>query len=243
MKQLLRIGGILTIVLLSHACRKDNSLPVPTEGLVAYYPFNGNANDESGNGNHGTMISGSVLTKDKNGAANRACSVNPGYVEIPDNNSLDLTNFTLCIWFKPEAIYHAFSCLIGKNYAIAYALGFDSGGSADCPAPVNIKRPMVFYAGHKRSEFATSDFTCGSNTWYHAAVTYNNSTGTIQLYVDGVLTGTVSGVAGSIGNSSDPLGIGADGHYTDKFLGVVDEVCIYDRVLSSSEISQIYSAY
>ena len=44
---------------------------VPTNGLVGYWPFNGNANDESGNGNHGT-VNGATLSSDRNGAANSA---------------------------------------------------------------------------------------------------------------------------------------------------------------------------
>jgi hypothetical protein len=218
-------------------------LNIPTSGLVAYYPFNGNANDESGNGNNGTLLSGAILTSDRNGNANKACSVNPGYVRIADNNSLDLANFTLSIWFKPEGVTSAFNCLIGKNYAIAYAIGFDSGGSGACPAPAGTKRPMRVYAGQNVFYFSASDFTCGSNTWYHAAVTYNNSTGVVQLYVNGSFIQSGSITAGSIGNSTDPLAIGQDGHYSDKFTGDVDEVCIYNRVLSQTEVNQLYTNY
>jgi hypothetical protein len=218
-------------------------VPIPINGLVGYYPFNGNTNDESGNGNHGTLLSGATLTTDKNGFANKACSVNPGYVRIADNNSLDLVDFTLSIWFKPEQVGSAFNCLLGKNYTIAYAIGFDSGLSGDCPAPLGTNRPMRVYAGYHVFYFSASNFTCGSNTWYHTAITYNNSTGVVQLYVNGSFIQSGLIAAGSIGNSTDPLAIGKDGLNGDKFTGDVDEVCIYNRVLSQTEVSQLYVYY
>ena len=49
---------------------------VPTNGLVGYWPFSGNANDEGGNGNNGT-VSGATLTTDRNGNANSAYLFNP----------------------------------------------------------------------------------------------------------------------------------------------------------------------
>ena len=66
---------------------------VSTNGLVGYWPFNGNANDESGNGNNGT-VNGATLTTDKNGISNRAYSFDgaTNFIEVLDNNNLDLTN-------------------------------------------------------------------------------------------------------------------------------------------------------
>ena len=65
---------------------------------VAYYPFNGNANDESGNGNHGT-IHGATLTADRFGNANSAYSFEwNDYIEV--NNPLSLQSFTISVWFE-----------------------------------------------------------------------------------------------------------------------------------------------
>ncbi|MGK5093653.1 hypothetical protein WDW89_16785 [Deltaproteobacteria bacterium TL4] len=61
---------------------------IPTNGLVAYYPFNGNANDESGNGNNGT-VNGATLTTDRDGQTGKAYSFDgtDDYITITDNNS------------------------------------------------------------------------------------------------------------------------------------------------------------
>lgn len=84
---------------------------VPTNGLVAYYPFNGNANDESGNGNHGT-VNGTTLANDQNGNENKAYEfiVDQGAswgspqqeVEIGFNSSMNSNFLTLSAWVNPR---------------------------------------------------------------------------------------------------------------------------------------------
>ncbi|MFM7758107.1 MAG: hypothetical protein ACKO6J_04150, partial [Crocinitomicaceae bacterium] len=76
---------------------------VPTNGLVGWWPFNGNANDESGNGNNGT-VNGATLTTDRFVNINAAYNFNgtSDFISVMDNSSLDLlTNqYTLSVWFK-----------------------------------------------------------------------------------------------------------------------------------------------
>ena len=84
--------------------KKSNS-QIPSDGLVGYWPFNGNPNDESGGGNNGTAY-GTTLTTDRFGNTSSAYSFdgNNDYVVVPDNNSLDFDldeDFTVSIWVKP----------------------------------------------------------------------------------------------------------------------------------------------
>ena len=75
----------LTLVLFVIAFGISQDLPsyVPTDGLVAYYPFNGNANDESGNGHHGTVI-GATLSSDRDGNENGSYNFNYNkYISLP----------------------------------------------------------------------------------------------------------------------------------------------------------------
>ena len=70
---------------------------VPTNGLVGYWPFNGNANDASGNGNNG-VVNGATLTSDRTGNANAAYNFNgsSSLIEIPDTNKFNLSrDFTI----------------------------------------------------------------------------------------------------------------------------------------------------
>jgi hypothetical protein len=72
---------------------------VPKDGLVGYWPFNGNANDESGNGNHGT-VNGATLTSDRNGVANSAYSFDGTSNYINSNvKNINGTSFSLSVWF------------------------------------------------------------------------------------------------------------------------------------------------
>ena len=69
-------------------------------GLVAYYPFNGNANDESGNGNNGN-VNGAILTNDRNGNSNKAYAFDgvDDYISVPGSNSISIqTNFSSSVW-------------------------------------------------------------------------------------------------------------------------------------------------
>jgi hypothetical protein len=76
---------------------------VPTNGLVGYWPFNGNANDESGNGNNG-VVNGASLTTDRFGNANSAYSFNgsSNYIQISDASALRLseTDYTISVWIN-----------------------------------------------------------------------------------------------------------------------------------------------
>ena len=73
---------------------------VPTNGLVAYWPFNGNANDESGNGNNGINY-GATATSDRNGITNSALSFNgsSNYISIPYSNTIGVQQeITISFW-------------------------------------------------------------------------------------------------------------------------------------------------
>jgi hypothetical protein len=76
---------------------------VPSNGLVGYWPFNGNANDESGNGNNGT-VNGATLTTDRFGNANSAYSFDGlnDYIDCGNSTSVSTpTNFTFSVWINP----------------------------------------------------------------------------------------------------------------------------------------------
>ena len=104
---------ILTLTLFTLPILNAQDLPsyVPTEGLVAYYPFNGNANDASGNGNHGT-VNGATLANDQNGNDNKAYEFNVNEsaswgspqeeIEIDFSTSMNSNLLTLSAWVNPR---------------------------------------------------------------------------------------------------------------------------------------------
>ena len=98
------------------------------EGLVAYYPFNGNAKDESSNSNDFT-VKGATLTKDRHGNADRAYAFDGvnAYMEAPNHPNLQLTQFTLSVWINPTSDRGLPILLkdrhIGENFGIWCGVG------------------------------------------------------------------------------------------------------------------------
>ena len=92
----------LLIILISHAVYAQVPSYVPTNGLVGWWPFNGNANDESGNNNNGT-VNGATLTTDRIGIANSAYSFDgkSNNIIIQNSKSLNPNSISLNVWIFP----------------------------------------------------------------------------------------------------------------------------------------------
>jgi|GEM_PF-4013952 len=210
------------------------------DGLVAYYPFDGDMLDYSGNGNH-PASAGAVLIADRLGRAASALGTVDGYLEVPDAASLRLASaFTVTLWLRPDEIRDAFSCFVGKDYSTAFALGIDSGGSDVCPAP-EAERKLVLKVGKVRGTFAAGPrCDCGTGQWVHLAVTFDDPSDTAVLYVNGSLAATVAHT-GHLQVSSTALGSGRDGRYSDRYYGGIDELRLYNRVLSAAEIQAVFA--
>jgi hypothetical protein len=149
------------------------------------------------------------------------------------------TAFTVGAWLRNDHIDSAFNCFLGKDYTTAFAIGIDSGGSEDCPAPA-VNRPMLLYVANQRLEFSPGpSFDCGTSTWVHVAVTFDHAAGQARLYVNGALAASRS-VSATPGSTGYPLGIGRDGRNGDSFNGLIDDLKLFDRELSAAEIQTLY---
>jgi hypothetical protein len=114
----------LTTALLAIFLTSANAQSFLTNGLVAYYPFNGNANDASGHGNNANDIQ-ATLSADRFGIANSAYSFNGvnnyiGFAGVPTSQ---VDNWTVTTWLKPSSF--------NQIQSIAVALGYDDGGSGN----------------------------------------------------------------------------------------------------------------
>ncbi|MGA2298098.1 MAG: LamG domain-containing protein, partial [FCB group bacterium] len=116
MKNIIIYSALL--MLLTVSCHKipDDWGVIPTENLVAYYPFNGNANDESGNKNDGT-VHGATLTEDRFGNPNKAYYFNgfDNYIEVKNSESLNIVGpITICVWIKTDMMGGNWSGIVNK---------------------------------------------------------------------------------------------------------------------------------
>jgi hypothetical protein len=155
----------------------------PTDNIVAYYAFSGDANDGTSNAKNAT-VSGATLTTDRLGKANSAYSFNgsSSLIYLP-NNLLPGSSADLCLsfWFKSYGIgnfsSHVLVDLRGQyNFAVSYM-----------PTNSTYQRAVVFYIANSSASIDcyTPNNYIQDNIWYHVVANYGNNT--MQLYINGNL--------------------------------------------------------
>jgi len=205
---------------------------VPTNGLVGYWPFNGNANDESGNGNNGT-VNGATLTSDRNGNPNSAYHftlANSNYINCLGNNiPIGSTSSTMSIWFNAAGFSNS-----GASRAMM-SFGMWNGNQARYIGQRGGSSNLITYAQFGNDKNCTLNYLL--NTWYHFVATYES--GVVKIYINSNLLGTytITGTATAVGN----VYFGSHPRLGDYFDGNLDEAAIYNRALSQSEITQLYT--
>lgn len=217
---------------------------VPTNGLVGWWPFNGNANDESGNGNNGT-VNGATLTTDRYGNVNKAYSFDGGndFIQMP-NYALS-GSFTISIWYKMPT-YNINS--LGANDFVFFC---NHSGIND-----NNRNVLVGYRNFG-SEFGHSTYVSDNsnnltgyysfnqiptaNIWHHFICMFENGN-YVKMYLDDLLFYNNNSVPNNNSLNSQPMffGIGIPTQF-NFFNGQLDDIAIYNRILTQQEISNLYN--
>jgi hypothetical protein len=226
------------------------------QGLVAYYPFNGNANDESGNGNHGILhnISFSV---DRHGNSNSAISFNGVNSRINLNANLHASGFplTYSYWINPDLEnmnnpYNIYTLISGEitqgswdyYYGVTnqnikddgrfnFAFGNGLGGNST----------------NRRSFQTNQNVFNQSGEWYHIVLIVNNFSTGGHLYVNNqeVPFNYFSGTASSVNfnNGNYVLGCQRENTYPYLcfYLGIMDDIRVYSRQLNIDEIYALFT--
>jgi hypothetical protein len=209
-------------------------------GLIAYYPYNGNADDASGNGFNGTVGSGVSLTADRFGNANKAYSFNSN--TITSNLQQDpYSDFTLNFWFKTNGNDNdvPFSWV---NNGSSYTNLVFKINSNDSKAKVqfeefdNIASCYDLYtSGNSSNGTVYSD-----NEWH--MVTINNQSDRLYLYIDTILVDSDSMLDNCPDLSFSLLELVAGNSSTlFGYTGSIDDIMAYNRVLNASERAYLYN--
>jgi fibronectin type 3 domain-containing protein len=201
----------------------------PPAGLVASYGFDEGIGtvlgDSSGNANNGSIAGATWSATGKFGSALSFNGTN-NLVSIADSNSLDLTTgMTLEAWVRPAALGTVWRTVLMKEQS--GNLIYDLYGNTDKGFP----ETAVWIAG-ERAARATAGLAL--NTWAHLASTYDGST--LRLYVNGTQTASLP-LSGTVATSAGALRIGGNNVWPEWFSGLIDEVRIYNRALSASEVA------
>jgi hypothetical protein len=185
--------------------------------------------DVSGNGNHGTLSNVTRSTQGKFGGALSFNGTN-SLVTVPDSASLDLTQgLTLSAWAYPTTWASSWQNVLLKERSggLVYALN----ASSDAGQPNTTLR----IAGADRPLSASRRLW--ANTWSHLATTYDGATQ--RLFVNGTEVARQA-QSGSLEVSANPLRIGGNTVWAGQsFQGLIDELRLYDRALSQTEIAAV----
>lgn len=215
-------------------------------GLKVYYPFNGNANDESGNGFNG-IVTGATLTKNHFGEPNSAYSFNgvPGtkiqttYPGVLGNNSRSVS-----IWLRtPSQVFNG-------GYLLTW--GTPNSGTSFGLYMSGRDKTQFFGVDNGGSSIQSIFNSLSDGNWHHYVIVYNNTIGksilNVKIYIDGINfpinenwnpqnINTIQGINMVIGEYSSAQ---SDWRTAN---GDIDDVAVWDRSLNESEIQYLYKNY
>ena len=212
-----------------------------TNGLIAYYPFNGNANDASGNGNNGTIYGGVTLVADRFGRPNSAYLFNgvDGYIDIKKPLGDNPSALTESAWVNISTRETSAAGVSPHDVIITQressgaswpSLSISaSGGSTgmseiivDCSSYINKITGTTYHE---------------TNTWVFLCGTLLNNV--YSIYVNGVLENSMYDDHSP--NSADDMFLMHQGTWGTFCNGMLNNVRIYNRALTAQEVSQLYT--
>jgi hypothetical protein len=213
------------------------------DSLAGYWPFNGNTDDESGNGNNG-IVFGATLTSDRVGNLNSAYRFDgiDDYIVIKDTTLLNPGNISICCWYKTVSFEGA-----GNNPIIDKA--YISHDSPHYQYHIGVTGDLYTYSTKKRfaadisidstdRRIHTEEYFWNVGEWYFLCLTCDGLN--YKFYVNDVLIGD-SIINGSIDNFNQDLYVGKFGNLPYYTPGVIDDIRIYSRALTAEEIDTLYN--
>ena len=234
-------------------------IPQDAEALIAYFPFNTNANDESGHNNHG-IVHGAKLTKDRFGkpyAAYQFDGIND-FIEIIPTKNIDLLNdFTISAWVKFEG--YKSNPSLRQHLDRQYIFNGHTHSKTTKSDFIRDGFSLMYDLMPSKAEVIRGGFIVNQedwkdipvaippkNEWHH--FTYFRKSGKVYLYVDGELKNTTK-------VSTTPLDInhdwfigtfsGNNPHYRKdnfnySFKGCIDDLAIYNKAIEPKEVHDMF---
>lgn len=202
---------------------------IPSNGLLAYYPFCGNAYDLSGHGHNLTVVN-ATLTTDRFGNPNNAYLFGGINCYLYNDTVFNLASgSSISAWILPTSVQDGQAVYNGNSNSNGVGLVYDAGAAIPGTNATMLAGNVCFCI----SQPATL------NQWHHIVLT-NDPSNHHNLYVDGVLVGNATATTLA---PTGKFGIGNDyTNNTNQFQGTIDDVAIYNRVLTYAEIQQLYTA-
>lgn len=220
-------------------CKKD--VPIPDTDPIAYYSFNGNAQDQSRFKNNGVII-GAKLTEDNFGIANSAFNFNSSYIEINDEDVFHFATNKISItaWIKPIYVHGTY--IVQKTAETIDGQILGGGGPFSLDIYPGTARSVIYSDDIDDPMIITGKTKIKRNEWQHIAVTWDGKTAI--LYYNGQVEATKAfDQTISVTNGKLTIGTYQWVHPNAAFYGAIDNVRIYNRSLSKNEILDLYTNY
>ena len=221
---------------------------VPANGLVGWWPFNGNANDESGKGNHGT-VNGATLTTDRFGNVGKAYSFDGSKIITQYQGIAGNGSRTISFWCNTDSLLNSNGindqwCLVGYGGALPCGTFFN------CNIKSQSNNDLGMDGGASLYYFNTNSIP---SSWHNFVVTYDAIFGinmqSTKVYIDGVFQTMANYTLGSSCNLntilSYPLTFGANPNPNitiNNYVGKLDDIGFWNRALNQQEITDLYNA-
>jgi len=214
------------------------------KGLVAYYPFNGNAMDESGNGNHGG-VSGATLSADRHGEKGNAYNFDglDDYIKVAPNRGMKgLKRITLSFWIKingeelpdDEGWISPINWWEGYNNHADLKWSFWTG--------ILKRKEIGIFVAPNNTNTPTIINTVKNNVWLHVVFSHDSSGAALSF--DGKQVKMKKDAPIKLPSLDIPLYIGTtfreQGKFQHPFYGSLDDIRIYNRALSEAEVKALY---
>jgi hypothetical protein len=203
------------------------------EGLVGYWPFNGNANDESGTGNDGTVI-GATLTTDRFGNPNSAYFFDgeDDHINCGDSEALRMYDaVTMMAWINPDFFHTSINgIVVNREGEYEFARRYTN---------------EIYYAIYNTEPgwyWISTGYQVSHNEWNHIAVVYDAGLTIVYVNAEPIFGYSGSGTILDAYPSYNELRIGGrQSSESGPFRGIIDDVRIYNRALSAEEVFGLYN--
>lgn len=234
---------ILIVIILSFNAFAQVPNYVPTNSLVGWWSFTGNANDSSGNGNNGAVY-GATLTTDRQGNPNSAYSFDGSTSFILISNTLipDMpSSYSISMWFK-------IGLLVNSNGNSPTLISDRDTGLSSYKYTIDMRVldstiESVIYDGLPGNGQRIAAKKIKDTNWHHVVQVYDTASKNLTQYVDGNVTGVLDSIS-QWSNRSNPTYVGMwNGFvgYSGYFNGKIDDIGIWNRALNQQEILQLYN--
>ena len=202
----------------------------PASGLISWWPADGNASDLAGT-NNGALQGGTTFAP---GIAGQAFNFNGSDADVAVRPIKVTSQFTIEAWIRPFDVGNHRQILswLANAPDQSYQLGLSPSGAL---------RMDISQDGATYVALVSPDGVLSAGTWAHVAGTFSN--GVMRLFVNGAQVAFLASSVGSIFTGTTySMYLGTTPLGTQRFVGLVDELAVYDRALSSSELQAIYAA-